>query len=100
MGMLFALSFCPTSAALFFGSLIPLSIRWHSAIGLPFLYGVGTAVPVFAFAVLIAAGAKSLTMVFQRLTGLEVWARRITGVIFVAVGIYFCSTYIFGLSLG
>ena len=30
LGMLFALSFCPTSAALFFGSLIPLSIKWKS----------------------------------------------------------------------
>ncbi len=100
LGMLFALSFCPTSAALFFGSLVPLSIKWQSPISLPFLYGVGTALPVFVFAVLIAAGARSLTTVFQRLTGLEVWARSITGVIFVVVGIYFCSTYIFGLSLG
>ena len=60
----------------------------------------GALLPVFVFAVLIAAGAKSLTTVFQRLTGLEVWARRITGVIFVVIGAYFCATYIFGLTLG
>jgi cytochrome c-type biogenesis protein len=100
LGMLFALSFCPTSAALFFGSLIPLSIKWESSLVLPFLYGVGTALPVFAFAVLIAMGAKSLAAAFQRLTALELWARRVTGLAFILVGIYFCWNYIFARPAG
>ncbi len=95
LGMLFALSFCPTSAALFFGSLIPLSTKSESAITLPLLYGLGTALPVFAFAALVAAGAKSVASVFRKLSAVQVWARRITGVVFVFVGIYFCFTYIF-----
>ncbi len=94
LGMLFALSFCPTSAALFFGSLIPLSTKSESAITLPLLYGLGTALPVFAFAALVAAGAKSVASVFRKLSAVEVWARKITGLIFVLVGIYFCFTYI------
>ena len=92
LGMLFALSFCPTSAALFFGSLIPLSIESKSVVVLPALYGLGTALPVFAFAVLIALGAKSVAAAFKRLTALEPWARKITGTVFVGVGIYFCWT--------
>jgi cytochrome c biogenesis protein CcdA len=92
LGMLFALSFCPTSAALFFGSLIPLAIESKSAVVLPALYGLGTALPVFVFAVLIALGAKSVAVAFKRLTALEVWARRITGGVFVGIGIYFCWT--------
>jgi cytochrome c-type biogenesis protein len=99
LGMLFALSFCPTSAALFFGSLIPLSIKWESAVTLPSLYGVGTALPVFVFAVLVAAGAKSVAFVFQKLSAVEVWARRITGVVFVVVGIYLSAIYIFHASI-
>jgi cytochrome c-type biogenesis protein len=98
LGMLFALSFCPTSAALFFGSLIPLSVKWQSSVVLPSLYGAGTALPVFAFAVLIAMGAKSLGGVFQRLTAVELWARRITGGVFILIGIYFSVTYIFHFS--
>jgi threonine/homoserine/homoserine lactone efflux protein len=90
--MLFALSFCPTSAALFFGSLIPLAIESKSVVVLPALYGLGTALPVFAFAVLIALGAKSVAAAFKRLTALEVWARRITGAVFVGIGIYSCWT--------
>jgi len=93
--MLFALSFCPTSAALFFGSLIPLAIESKSVVVLPALYGLGTALPVFAFAVLIALGAKSVAAVFKRLIALELWARRITGAVFIVIGLYFCWTYLF-----
>jgi len=100
LGMLFALSFCPTSAGLFFGSLIPLAIDSKSVVVLPGLYGLGTALPVFTFAVLIALGAKSVATVFHRLSALEVWARRITGAVFILIGIYFCATYIFNVSIG
>jgi cytochrome c-type biogenesis protein len=100
LGMLFALSFCPTSAALFFGSLIPLAIESKSVVVLPTLYGLGTALPVFAFAVLIALGAKSIGAAFERLTALEVWARRATGAVFVAIGVYFCAVHIFKLPIG
>jgi cytochrome c biogenesis protein CcdA len=94
LGMLFALSFCPTSAALFFGSLIPLAIGSRSVVMFPALYGLGTALPVFVFAVLIALGAKSVAAAFQHLTALEVWAKRITGTLFMIIGVYFCWTYL------
>ena len=35
LGIIFALTFCPTSAALFFGSLIPLSLKMNSSFVLP-----------------------------------------------------------------
>lgn len=94
LGVLFALSFCPISAALFFGSLIPLATASRSSAALPALYGLGTAMPVFAFAVLTALGAKSVAGLFQRVTSLEPWARRITGTVFVLIGVYFCWIYL------
>ena len=39
LGALFALSFCPVSAALFFGSLVPLAVRFDSPVLIPTLYG-------------------------------------------------------------
>ncbi|MCX5668684.1 MAG: aromatic aminobenezylarsenical efflux permease ArsG family transporter [Candidatus Omnitrophica bacterium] len=42
LGFIFALAFCPISAALYFGSLIPLAINSKSGIVLPFIYGIGT----------------------------------------------------------
>ena len=58
LGILFALSFCPVSATLFFGSLLPLAMRHGSGALLPLLYGLGTAIPVVVFAVIIAFGAR------------------------------------------
>jgi cytochrome c biogenesis protein CcdA len=97
LGIVFALSFCPTSAALFFGSLIPLAVKYKSGFTLPALYGLGTGLPVLFFAVLIAFGAQSVGKAFNKLTQLEWWVRRITGVIFIIIGIYFCLTHIFGI---
>lgn len=95
LGVVFALSFCPVSAALFFGSLIPLSVKFESSVTLPVIYGIGTALPVLVFAVLIALSAQSVGKAFNKLTQIEWWARRITGVIFLVVGIYYCLKFIF-----
>lgn len=97
LGIMFALSFCPVSAALFFGSLVPLSVKHDSFLIMPLLYGIGTGLPVLAFALAIALGAKSLTQIFNRLSRVELWARRGTGVIFILIGIYFCLRFIFVL---
>ncbi|MDH4156380.1 MAG: aromatic aminobenezylarsenical efflux permease ArsG family transporter [candidate division Zixibacteria bacterium] len=96
LGIVFALSFCPISAALFFGSLIPLAVKHESTLVLPSLYGLGTALPVLVFAVLISLGAGYVGRVFNRLTQFELWARRLTGVVFLVVGAYFIMVYILG----
>ncbi len=95
LGVVFALSFCPTSAALFFGSLIPLSLSVNSSVTLPLVYGVGTALPVMVFAAIIALSAQSLGRAFDVLSKIEWWARMITGAIFLAVGFWFSLKYIF-----
>ena len=97
MGVVFALSFCPISAALFFGSLIPLSIKHGSKLLFPSLYGLGTALPVVSFAILVALGAQSVGKAFNKLTQVELWARRATGVVFICVGVYLSLRYIFGI---
>jgi cytochrome c biogenesis protein CcdA len=64
---------------------------------MPLLYGIGTGLPVMAFALAIALGTKSLTQAFNRLGRVELWVRRVTGVIFILIGIYFCLRFIFVL---
>jgi len=97
LGIIFALSFCPISAALFFGSLIPLSIKYNSTVVIPALYGLGTGLPVIIFAGLIAYGAQSIGRAFNVITRIELWFRRITGVVLIAIGLYFSLKYIFRL---
>ena len=94
LGFIFALAFCPISAALFFGSLIPLAVSSKSGIVLPFIYGIGTGLPVLVFAVAIALGVTSLSHWFHRITRLEYYTRKITGAVFIIVGLYYTVIYI------
>src|SRR4030043_372624 len=95
LGILFALAFCPVSAALFFGGLIPLSIKAESVITLPLIYGIGTGLPVLVFSTLFALGTEYINKVYSRVAKLENYTKRITGIIFILIGIYYSLTYIF-----
>ncbi len=88
LGVVFAMAFCPVSAALFFGSLLPLAVSERSPLLLPAVYGLGTAVPVAVFAVLVAFGVSWLGRAFEKVGTFEKWARRVTGVVFIVVGVY------------
>lgn len=88
LGIVFALSFCPVSAGLFFGTLVPLAAERGSPMLLPTVYGIGTALPVAAFAILIASGAGWLGKALDRVQAFEIWARRVTALVFIGVGIY------------
>jgi len=94
LGIIFALSFCPIAAALFFGSLIPLALNSKYGIALPFFYGIGTGIPVVIFAISIAVGVKSISKWFQKAKIFESYTRKITGIIFIVVGAYFVWTYV------
>ncbi len=95
LGVVFALTFCPTSAALFFGSLVPLSLQLGSRVTLPAIYGIGTALPVLVFAVLLATSAQSVGRAYNALAKIEWWARMVTGGGFIVVGIYFSLAFVF-----
>jgi cytochrome c biogenesis protein CcdA len=95
LGVIFALSFCPVSAALFFGSLFSLALVHNSAFVMPSLYGIGTAIPVVGFSFLLAFSTQLLGRAYGRISLFESWARRITALIFIAAGIYYCLQYIF-----
>lgn len=89
LGFIFALSFCPVSAGLFFGSLIPLALNNRFGAFLPFIYGIGTGLPVLIFAFAIALGITSLSRWFNWLAKSEIYLRRATGIIFIIVGFYY-----------
>ena len=82
------------AAALFFGSLIPLALNSKIGIIHPFIYVVGTGIPVAVFALGIMFGVKSFSKWFQKTAKIEQWTRRATGLIFILVGIYYIWAYI------
>jgi cytochrome c-type biogenesis protein len=95
LGALFALSFCPVSATLFFGSLLPLAVKHGSGILLPFVYGIGTAIPVVVFAIVLAVGARWLGTLFERVAQVERWMRTATGIVFLGVGVYMSLVHVY-----
>lgn len=99
LGILFALSFCPVSAGLFFGALIPLTLKSGSALYLPGIYGVCTAIPVVIFAFLIAYGGEKLGKAYNNLSKIQVFVKSLTGAVLLIVGIYYSLVYIYGMTI-
>ena len=94
LGVLFALTFCPTSAALFFGNVMA-SLAAGSPVVLPMLYGVGTALPVLLFAIVIVLGSEKLSKAFGAVSRLEWWARNVSGAAMLLVGVYLTVRHVF-----
>ncbi|MFO7753334.1 MAG: aromatic aminobenezylarsenical efflux permease ArsG family transporter [Desulfobacteraceae bacterium] len=99
LGFIFALSFCPVSAALFFGSVVPLALKMESSVWLPMWYGIGTALPVIGFALILASGTRYASGFLRGLSVMERYLRRLTAAVFIGIGIYFTIVYLFGISL-
>lgn len=97
LGFLFALSFCPVSAALYFGSLIPLAISDQSPLLLPAVYGVGTGVPVLGIAIALVFGTQAVATGFRGISVAERWLRPATGIVILGVGIYLTLVHAFGI---
>jgi cytochrome c-type biogenesis protein len=94
LGVLFALAFCPYSAALFFGVLIPLSLKSTGGVALPAVYAIGTGLPVLVFGVLISLSVARVSAWLNAVTRAERIIRVVASVIFIGVGIYLVVLWI------
>lgn len=97
LGFLCALAFCPVSAALFFGSLIPLSIEHEHGLLYPTIYGLATAFPVVILGAGLALGAHWAGTILKQLPRIEQVSRLVTGVVFILAGLYLTAKYVFAL---
>ena len=88
LGALFALAFCPYSAILFFGVVIPLSLKSAGGVALPAVYAIGTGLPVLVFGVLISLGVARVSSWLNAVTRAEKIIRVVVSIIFIGVGIY------------
>ena len=94
LGVLFALAFCPYSAALFFGVLIPLSLKSAGGVALPAVYAIGTGLPVLVFGVLISLSVARVSAWLNAVTRAERIIRVAASIIFIGVGIYLVVLWI------
>lgn len=89
LGALFALAFCPYSAVLFFGALIPLVMESSGGLLLPPLFALGTGLPVIVFSFLIAFSAQKLGAAFQVMQKTEKITRYLAALVFILTGVYY-----------
>jgi cytochrome c-type biogenesis protein len=94
LGALFALAFCPYSAVLFFGLLIPLSLKSAGGVALPAVYAIGTGLPVLIFGVLISASVSRVSTWLNAVARVERIIRVAVSIIFIGVGIYLVVLWI------
>lgn len=90
LGVLFAMAFCPTSGVFYFGMLIPMSVTASAGWFLPVLFAVATALPVLAVAWILAFSVEKVGEFYGKLRTIQKWLNIIVGVIFIAIGIYYC----------
>ncbi|MGN0854952.1 MAG: aromatic aminobenezylarsenical efflux permease ArsG family transporter [Kiritimatiellia bacterium] len=88
LGAIFALAFCPSSAALFFGSLLPLALKHDSPALLCALFGFATALPTIALALLFACGANRASASILGISKLDRWMKTATASVFLILGLY------------
>jgi cytochrome c-type biogenesis protein len=87
LGALFALAFCPYSAALYFGVLIPLAFQSAGGIALPFIFGIGTSVVVLLIGAPLALGVHRVARALNVLARVEVGMRKIAALAFIGAGV-------------
>ncbi|MCX6820591.1 MAG: aromatic aminobenezylarsenical efflux permease ArsG family transporter [Candidatus Aenigmarchaeota archaeon] len=93
LGALFALAFCPFSAVLFFGMLIPLALRVGDGILVPAVFAFATGLPVILLSMVLAYSVSKVASVIGKIQTFEKWARKAVSVIFICVGLYYTAIF-------
>jgi cytochrome c biogenesis protein CcdA len=89
LGVVFALAFCPYSAVLYFGGLIPMTVASPTGLLLPPVFSVATGLPVIIIACLLAYSVSNIGNFYNRMKSFEKWFKRIVAAVFIVVGIYY-----------
>jgi len=89
LGMIFALAFCPYSGVMFFGVLVPMTLKSIGGLFLPPIFALGTGLPVIIFSFLIAFSIKAVSKTFQAIQKVEKWLRYAVAFVFIVTGFYY-----------
>ena len=92
LGVIFALSFCPFSAVLFFAMLIPLALAAGDPLVIPAVFALATGLPVIFISFLLAQGVGKCKGLIGKIGTAEVWIRRAVAAVFIVVGTYYVIT--------
>jgi len=91
LGVIFALAFCPFSAILFFGMLIPIALKAGDGLIIPSVFAFATGLPVIIFSFILVYSVSKLGTIMNKIGSFEKWTRKIVAVIFIIAGFYYIA---------
>lgn len=97
LGVVLAVSFCPASAVLFFGVLIPLAISRGAGLLFPVAYGIGTGIPVLIAVISISKGISVVERGIKDKGLSKSWLPKIAGGVLIAIGVYYTLDHVYRL---
>ena len=89
LGVIFALAFCPFSAVLFFGMLIPIALNAGDGLIIPSVFAFATGLPVIIFSFVLVYGVSKLGKIMNKISTFERWMRKIVAAVFIFAGVYY-----------
>lgn len=95
LGVIFALAFCPFSAVLFFGMLIPIALKAGDGIIIPSVFAFATGLPVIIFSFILVYSVSKLGKIMNKIGTFEKWMRKIVAGIFILAGLYHIGLMVF-----
>ncbi len=88
LGTVFAITFCSYSGVMYFGILIPMTIKQTAGLYLPVFFALGSGLPVILFSWLMAFAFSGVHQWFGRIRDFEKKLRRTVAFLFIGAGIY------------
>ncbi len=95
LGVIFALAFCPFSAVLFFGMLIPIALKAGDGLLIPSVFAFATGLPVIVFSFLLVYSVSKMASLMNKVQVFEKWSRKSVAIIFILVGAYYTLNIVF-----
>jgi cytochrome c biogenesis protein CcdA len=95
LGVIFALAFCPFSAVLFFGMLIPIALKAGDGLIIPSVFAFATGLPVIIFSFILVYSISKLGNIMNKIGIFEKWMRKIVSIIFIIAGLYYIGLMAF-----
>lgn len=89
LGFLFALAFCPFSAVLYFGMLIPIALKARDAFFIPSVFSIATGLPVIIFSFILTYSISKLGTIMNKVSHIEKIIRIISSFVFILIGAYY-----------
>jgi cytochrome c-type biogenesis protein len=94
LGIIFALAFCPTSAVIYFGVLMPIALKVNEGMVLPAVFAIGTGLPVLILGTMISLGVAGVTTWLNAINRAEKVIRVLVAIIFIGIGIYYMLQWV------